>query len=66
MPSHLAHTIIDEVGFGEFSNGIFSPKTSELILRFSYGGCHSKSTDEKSHSGLKSKRFDSKKYRVGI
>ena len=66
MSSHLTHTIDGWVAFGEFSNGIFSPQTSEFVLRVSYGGFHFKGTDEKSHAGLNRKRFDTKKYRLGI
>ena len=53
----MAHLVVESL-----VNGVFSPNTSELILRVGYFGCHSKGTDEKFHSELKSKRFDSKKH----
>ena len=45
---------------------VYSPLTVSLFYESVKDGCHYKGTDEKSHSGLKSKSFDSKKYHIDI
>ena len=56
----MAHLVVESLVMA------YSLLTRVSLLSESDFGCHSKSTDEKSHSGLKSERFDSKKYHVGI
>ena len=58
----MAHSVIESLVMAYPP----SPNTSELILRDSDGGCHSKGSYAKFHSRLKSESFDSKKYHAGI
>ena len=48
----MAHLVIESLVMAYF------PLTRVLISRVSYGICHSKGTDKKFHSRLKSERFE--------